>query len=189
MLGGIFTVRHRNVLGVKAIAIAAFLRFRYSRYGHFPADHSRLARAFLMQFMVQGARVVPTAERAVRRMRAGKNKLWFVYQSFGNLLASVNATLQARIAETHSGNYGWQWRSWLRRGGYFNLCILRYLVARPREPSSPAYDSDALPSAIGHRIVNTTPPAHTVAGALPSSCVVFTPFNEQQRLHDGICLS
>lgn len=29
----------------------------------------------------------------------------FVYQ-LGNLLASVNATLQARIAETHGGNYG-----------------------------------------------------------------------------------
>lgn len=62
--------------------------------------------AFLMQFMVQGAwgvvpsyltELVPANSRAVLP--------GFVYQ-LGNLLASVNATLQARIAEAHGNNYG-----------------------------------------------------------------------------------
>lgn len=62
--------------------------------------------AFLMQFMVQGAwgvipsyltELVPANTRAVLP--------GFVYQ-LGNLLASVNATLQASIAESHGHNYG-----------------------------------------------------------------------------------
>lgn len=62
--------------------------------------------AFLMQFMVQGAwgvipsyltELVPANSRAVLP--------GFVYQ-LGNLLASVNTTLQATIAESHGNNYG-----------------------------------------------------------------------------------
>lgn len=62
--------------------------------------------AFLMQFMVQGAwgvvpsyltEVVPANSRAVLP--------GFVYQ-LGNLIASVNATLQSTIAEAHGNNYG-----------------------------------------------------------------------------------
>ncbi|SUH04960.1 metabolite transport protein [Salmonella enterica subsp. enterica] len=46
----------------------------------------------------------------------------FVYQ-LGNLLASVNATLQARIAETHGGNYGLAMAIVAGAVAYFNLCI------------------------------------------------------------------
>lgn len=62
--------------------------------------------AFLMQFMVQGAwgvipgwltELVPANARAVLP--------GFVYQ-LGNLIASVNAPLQAKIAISHGGNYG-----------------------------------------------------------------------------------
>ncbi len=62
--------------------------------------------AFLMQFMVQGAwgvipgwltELVPASARAVLP--------GFVYQ-LGNLIASVNAPLQAHIAANHGGNYG-----------------------------------------------------------------------------------
>lgn len=62
--------------------------------------------AFLMQFMVQGAwGVVPTWLNELVPANARAVLPGFVYQ-LGNLLASVNATLQARIAETHGGNYG-----------------------------------------------------------------------------------
>jgi MFS transporter, SHS family, lactate transporter len=62
--------------------------------------------AFLMQFMVQGAwGIVPAhlnelSPDAVRGTFPG-----FVYQ-LGNLLASANATIQAGIAASHGGNYG-----------------------------------------------------------------------------------
>jgi SHS family lactate transporter-like MFS transporter len=56
--------------------------------------------------MVQGAwGVVPTWLNELVPANARAVLPGFVYQ-LGNLLASVNATLQARIAETHQGNYG-----------------------------------------------------------------------------------
>jgi SHS family lactate transporter-like MFS transporter len=61
--------------------------------------------AFLMQAAVQGAwAVVPAylselSPASLRAMFPG-----FVYQ-FGNLIASRNAVIQARIAESHHGNY------------------------------------------------------------------------------------
>ncbi|MGV3344902.1 MFS transporter [Enterobacteriaceae bacterium LUAb1] len=62
--------------------------------------------AFLMQFMVQGAwGIVPTYLNELVPGRVRAVLPGFVYQ-LGNLIASVNATLQAGIAEAHGNNYG-----------------------------------------------------------------------------------
>jgi MFS transporter, SHS family, lactate transporter len=64
------------------------------------------AGAFLMQFMVQGAwGVVPVHLNELSPDSARGTFPGFVYQ-LGNLLASVNATLQAAIAAHYGGNYG-----------------------------------------------------------------------------------
>jgi MFS transporter, SHS family, lactate transporter len=62
--------------------------------------------AFLMQFTVQGAwGVVPVHLNELSPANARATFPGFVYQ-LGNLLASVNATLQAGIATHFGGNYG-----------------------------------------------------------------------------------
>jgi MFS transporter, SHS family, lactate transporter len=62
--------------------------------------------AFLMQFTVQGAwGVVPVHLNELSPDTARGTFPGFVYQ-LGNLLASVNATLQAGIAAHFGGNYG-----------------------------------------------------------------------------------
>ena len=62
--------------------------------------------AFLMQFAVQGAwGVVPVHLNELSPDAARGTFPGFVYQ-LGNLLASMNATLQAGIAEHFGGNYG-----------------------------------------------------------------------------------
>jgi SHS family lactate transporter-like MFS transporter len=62
--------------------------------------------AFLMQFFVQGAwGVVPVHLNELSPETARGTFPGFVYQ-LGNLLASVNATLQAAIATHFGGNYG-----------------------------------------------------------------------------------
>lgn len=62
--------------------------------------------AFLMQFTVQGAwGVVPVHLNELSPDTARGTFPGFVYQ-LGNLLASVNATLQASIASHQGGNYG-----------------------------------------------------------------------------------
>ncbi len=62
--------------------------------------------AFLMQFMVQGAwGVIPVHLNELSPDDARGTFPGFVYQ-LGNLLASVNATLQADIAVRFGGNYG-----------------------------------------------------------------------------------
>jgi len=62
--------------------------------------------AFLMQFMVQGAwGVVPVHLNEISPDTARGTFPGFVYQ-LGNLIASVNATLQAGIASHLGGNYG-----------------------------------------------------------------------------------
>jgi MFS transporter, SHS family, lactate transporter len=62
--------------------------------------------AFLMQFAVQGAwGVVPVHLNELSPNNARGTFPGFVYQ-LGNLLASVNATLQAGIAAHFGGNYG-----------------------------------------------------------------------------------
>ncbi|MFV8881054.1 MFS transporter, partial [Serratia fonticola] len=61
---------------------------------------------FMMQFMVQGAwGVIPTYLNELVPANTRAVLPGFVYQ-LGNLIASVNATLQAAIAEHHGQNYG-----------------------------------------------------------------------------------
>ncbi|HEY2530604.1 MAG TPA: MFS transporter [Xanthobacteraceae bacterium] len=61
--------------------------------------------AFLMQVMVQGAwGIVPVHLNELSPDQARGTFPGFVYQ-LGNLIASVNATLQASIAANHGGNY------------------------------------------------------------------------------------
>jgi len=62
--------------------------------------------AFLMQFFVQGAwGIVPVHLNELSPDTARATFPGFVYQ-LGNLLASVNATLQAGLAVQFGGNYG-----------------------------------------------------------------------------------
>lgn len=62
--------------------------------------------ALLMQFRVQGAwGVAPTYLTELAPANARAVLPGFVCQP-GNLIASVNATLQSRIAEAHGGNDG-----------------------------------------------------------------------------------
>lgn len=62
--------------------------------------------AFLMQFMVQGAwGVIPGYLNELAPSNARAVLPGFVYQ-LGNLIASVNATLQVHIASRHGNNYG-----------------------------------------------------------------------------------
>jgi SHS family lactate transporter-like MFS transporter len=62
--------------------------------------------AFLMQFFVQGAwGIVPVHLNELSPDTARATFPGFVYQ-LGNLLASVNATLQAGLAIQFGGNYG-----------------------------------------------------------------------------------
>src|SRR5271157_993923 len=61
--------------------------------------------AFLMQVMVQGARgVIPVHQNELSPDEARGTFPGFVYQ-LGNLIASVNATLQAAIAAHYGGDY------------------------------------------------------------------------------------
>jgi SHS family lactate transporter-like MFS transporter len=62
--------------------------------------------AFLVQFTVQGAwGVIPVHLNELSPDTARGTFPGFVYQ-LGNLLASVNATLQAGLAAHFGGNYG-----------------------------------------------------------------------------------
>ncbi len=137
--------------------------------------------AFLMQFMVQGARgvVPPTAERAgsgeCARRAAG-----FVYQ-LGNLLASVNATLQARIAETHGGNYGLA-MAIVAGAVAILICVFVAFGRETRESSSPvqiATPSRSRPSVIARKHYAPGAYCRREHAFLPSFS---RPFNEQQRL-------
>ncbi|AXA65169.1 MULTISPECIES: MFS transporter [Pseudomonas] len=108
MLGGVlFGSLSERIGRKKAIMLAALLSLPVLPLWAFSSGSWTLGiGAFLMQFMVQGAwGVVPTylnelVPGNVRAVLPG-----FVYQ-MGNLLASVNATLQAHIAAAHGGNYG-----------------------------------------------------------------------------------
>ena len=62
--------------------------------------------AFLLQFMVQGARgIVPVHLNELSPPAARGTFPRFTYR-LGNLFASANATIQAQIAATHGGDYG-----------------------------------------------------------------------------------
>lgn len=108
MLGGIFFGTVSEKIGrKKAMIIAAFLALPVLPLWAFSTGSINIGLgAFLMQFMVQGAwGVVPTYLNELVPANARAVLPGFVYQ-LGNLLASVNATLQARIAEANGGNYG-----------------------------------------------------------------------------------
>ncbi|WP_369789229.1 MFS transporter [Rouxiella sp. WC2420] len=108
IMGGVtFGVLSERIGRKKAIIIAALLSLPVLPLWAFAGGSWMLGLgAFLMQFMVQGAwgvipsyltELVPDNTRAVLP--------GFVYQ-LGNLIASVNATLQVYIAESHGHNYG-----------------------------------------------------------------------------------
>ncbi|MCY0389431.1 MFS transporter [Robbsia sp. Bb-Pol-6] len=108
MIGGItFGTMSERIGRRKAIIIAVLLSLPVLPLWAFSQSSLMIGvGAFLMQFMVQGAwGVIPAylnelAPEGTRAVLPG-----FVYQ-LGNLLASVNATLQAVLAERHGGNYG-----------------------------------------------------------------------------------
>ncbi|WP_058912125.1 MFS transporter [Entomohabitans teleogrylli] len=108
MLGGIFFGSLSEHIGrKKAMMIAAFLALPVLPLWAFSSGSFTIGLgAFLMQFMVQGAwGVVPTWLNELVPANARAVLPGFVYQ-LGNLIASVNATLQASIAEHHQGDYG-----------------------------------------------------------------------------------
>ena len=91
----------------RCIIIAALLTLPVIPLWAFSDSPAWLATgAFLMQFTVQGAwGVVPVHLNELSPDTARGTFPGFVYQ-LGNLLASVNATLQAGIAAHTGGNYG-----------------------------------------------------------------------------------
>ena len=91
----------------RCIVIAALLSLPVIPLWAFSDSPALLAvGAFLMQFTVQGAwGVVPVHLNELSPDTARGTFPGFVYQ-LGNLLASVNATLQAGIASHFGGNYG-----------------------------------------------------------------------------------
>ncbi|MBV8538135.1 MAG: MFS transporter [Alphaproteobacteria bacterium] len=91
----------------RIIVIAALLALPIVPLWAFSATPVLLATgAFLMQVMVQGAwGVIPVHLNELSPEDARGTFPGFVYQ-LGNLLASVNATLQAGIAAHYGGDYG-----------------------------------------------------------------------------------
>ncbi|WP_370550613.1 MFS transporter [Edwardsiella tarda] len=105
--GGIFFGTLSERIGRKrAIMLAALLALPVIPLWAFSGGSLMLGiGAFLMQFMVQGAwGVIPTYLNELVPASARAVLPGFVYQ-LGNLLASVNATLQASIAADHGQNY------------------------------------------------------------------------------------
>lgn len=108
IIGGVFFgVLSEKIGRKKAIVIAALLALPVIPLWAFASGSLMLGvGAFLMQFMVQGAwGVVPTYLNELVPANTRAVLPGFVYQ-LGNLIASVNATLQASIAESHGHNYG-----------------------------------------------------------------------------------
>jgi len=108
MMGGVFFGSLSEKIGrKKAIIIAALLALPVLPLWAFSSGSLTIGLgAFLMQFMVQGAwGVVPTWLTELVPANTRAILPGFVYQ-LGNLIASVNATLQSGIAEAHGNNYG-----------------------------------------------------------------------------------
>lgn len=108
IIGGIFFGALSEKIGrKKAIIIAALLALPVIPLWAFASGSLMLGLgAFMMQFMVQGAwGVIPTYLNELVPANTRAVLPGFVYQ-LGNLIASVNATLQATIAEHHGQNYG-----------------------------------------------------------------------------------
>jgi SHS family lactate transporter-like MFS transporter len=108
MLGGIFFGAWSERIGRRrAIIVAALLALPVIPLWAYSAHPALLAAgAFVMQFMVQGAwGIVPAHLNELSPAEVRGTFPGFAYQ-LGNLIASVNATLQAQIAATHGGDYG-----------------------------------------------------------------------------------
>ncbi|MCC3720924.1 MFS transporter [Rouxiella badensis] len=108
IIGGVtFGTLSERIGRKKAIIIAALLSLPVLPLWAFAGGSWTLGiGAFLMQFMVQGAwGVIPTYLTELVPANTRAVLPGFVYQ-LGNLIASVNATLQAYIAESHGHNYG-----------------------------------------------------------------------------------
>lgn len=108
IVGGIlFGTLSEKIGRKKAIIIAALLALPVIPLWAFSSGSLMLGvGAFLMQFMVQGAwGVIPTYLNELVPANTRAVLPGFVYQ-LGNLIASVNATLQATIAGHHGQNYG-----------------------------------------------------------------------------------
>lgn len=108
IIGGVFFGSLSEKIGrKKAIIIAALLALPVIPLWAFSSGSLMLGiGAFLVQFMVQGAwGVIPTYLTELVPANTRAVLPGFVYQ-LGNLIASVNATLQATIAEHHGHNYG-----------------------------------------------------------------------------------
>jgi SHS family lactate transporter-like MFS transporter len=107
ILGGLsFGAFSQRIGRRRAIVIAALLVLPLIPVWAYGAAPLTLAfGAFLMQFFVQGAwGVVPAHLNELSPEDMRGTFPGFTYQ-IGNLLASVNATLQAGIAEANGGNY------------------------------------------------------------------------------------
>ncbi len=142
--------------------------------------------AFLMQFMVQGARVSCRLAKRAGSGECARCTAGFVYQ-LGNLLASVNATLQARIAETHGGNYGLA-MAIVAGAVAILICVFVAFGRETRESSSPvqiATPSRSRPSVIARK--HYARRILSPGARLPP--VVFTPFQRTTKVNDGICRS
>ncbi|MEI2266079.1 MFS transporter [Erwinia sp. CGal63] len=108
MLGGVFFGSLSEKIGrKKAMIVAALLALPVLPLWAFSSGSLAIGLgAFLMQFMVQGAwGVVPTYLTELVPANTRAVLPGFVYQ-LGNLIASVNATLQSGIAEAHGNDYG-----------------------------------------------------------------------------------
>ncbi|AIJ08294.1 MULTISPECIES: MFS transporter [Edwardsiella] len=107
IIGGVFFGALSERIGRKrAIMLAALLALPVIPLWAFSSGSLMLGvGAFVMQFMVQGAwGVIPTYLNELVPANARAVLPGFVYQ-LGNLIASVNATMQASIAADHGQNY------------------------------------------------------------------------------------
>jgi MFS transporter, SHS family, lactate transporter len=108
IVGGLFFGSISEKIGRRrAISIAALIALPVLPLWAFSGGAVALAiGAFLMQIAVQGAwGVVPAYLNEISPDEVRATFPGFVYQ-LGNLIASVNATMQASIAVNRGGNYG-----------------------------------------------------------------------------------
>ena len=105
-----------------------------------------------MQVMVQGAwGVIPVHLNELSPDDARGTFPGFVYQ-LGNLIASVNATLQAAIAVHYGGNYGVR----ARRGRRHSCSVIVILTALGIEAKGVAFGTGLSPDAVARPILNTS---------------------------------
>ncbi|MEX3957614.1 MFS transporter [Trinickia sp. EG282A] len=107
IIGGLFFGAVSEKIGRrKAICIAALIALPVLPLWAFSSGAIALAiGAFLMQISVQGAwGVIPAYLNEISPDEVRATFPGFVYQ-LGNLIASVNATLQAGVAVSHGNNY------------------------------------------------------------------------------------